>query len=522
MLCLPLVGDRMAVEGENPRHSREWGFAPGEEERRKIAMKDFRLTRRSGRRSAAAACIGAGLAITILAAIVAWWMPSLLGQGSFALGSLIIPASADALVVYALLLCGIGALIASFPRRSAIAKTSVYLDAENQVHTARQVELFLSLLDGELHGRRADRFYYTDTSRNANVKAYRDSLLRGGFLLIDVPQKARAKRKAHAKRGVQEYTHVIDAVDVELALHAYERALLGPAHQRVILVAADKDYFALMRRLKLQGHKVSVWARSPDHVFRAICDALGIPVRDLAEEELKVAHTQAPGSSAVTAPLFAVGNAALPTNLAPATSEATKQAAVSGAVTLSTLVRAFELTLQIAQHTETTASSSGGTRKERFNLFKTRLGGADTNILRRLGYDGKYKGADRFDYWLTHLDGLQVLRFDSRERVPQAVTADFVQAADNLYTFLQAIAATARGAVPAEAGIVRFESLCDALAQPPSAGQTDQTPGLRRLVASDNKRRVGHMYYFCRCARALGLLDFDDGDAQPVGIRPTM
>lgn len=172
---------------------------------------------------------------------------------------------------------------APFRELNPIPPISVYVDAENKSFSIPELKAFFRLLDTEIGNQHADRFYYFDAKQLADK--VRDTYQTGGFTLRDVPHKAQAA----PMRPVGAQT--VNAVDIAMALDILERALLGPKHQTIILITADRDYFPLLSRLKGWGHEVRLWARSPDAKFLEWCTGLGISVVDLDREpSLRIEH----------------------------------------------------------------------------------------------------------------------------------------------------------------------------------------------------------------------------------------
>jgi NYN domain len=145
---------------------------------------------------------------------------------------------------------------------SAIAPVTVYLDLENQIGAA-QVRDFMQKVREHVKGQQVDLLYYSNAAGSATGELYK-ALWRYGFRAMDVPYKG---------LGVKTIKNILD---VELSLHAYQRALLGPERQDIVLVAEDQDYIPLVYRLCELGHKVSVSASELPHTYKSLEPLLGI------------------------------------------------------------------------------------------------------------------------------------------------------------------------------------------------------------------------------------------------------
>ena len=496
-------------------------------------MRLFPVLRRSRVRVVCALGLAiAGLAAAIGAAISTWYassaLTSLLASWFASAGLIAFVDAPHALAAVGLSLAGLALLIstvspphrspaqappsvspprqgdvrpiqlnAPLRRQNPIPAVSIYVDAENTPFPRQQLPDLLALLNREIGSCSADRFYYADAHHGTNVAAFRDTYFQGGFQLVDVPHKSKAAPRR------PDGTQTVNAVDVAMALHVLERAIRGPEHQTIFLVTADRDYFPLISRLKNLGHAVTVWARSPTHSFARFCMTSGVSLRNLDDE---VPLRKEPPAVLMPSPILPL------------------PAARANEITVATLQRAIEVTLEQARLAEQPGPSSL-TPGKRYTLFKTRLGGADQNILRELGYDKRMEGWDRFQYWIAHLQALHVLAPASTGKLPRP-PADAMaptDAARLLHAFLQGVAATIQArAKEGNTTDVRYVDVANDVARDiarpqfteMAGGATDGTAQLRALLLPNAPRRIAHMRCFCSCARQLGLVSFGEDDAQ--------
>lgn len=490
-----------------------------------------------------------GLVAAIGAALSAWYVPS----GITALfASTGLPTVVDAtttLAVASLVLACLGVMVAAIPlphhtalqkpqvestptltataapppgavsirEQGPIPAISVYVDAENNPFSGRQLLDFFAYLDAEIGDRRADRIYYMDANRGS-MPSFRGAYSRGGFRLVDVPHESKFAPKR------PEGTQTVNAVDVALALDVIERALLGPAHQTIILITADRDYFPLIGRLKELGHTVQMWARSPSAAFIKRCGMMGISWKNLDKEipphnippaiqiQERATPLSAPSSLSVRLPLTGEPPAVdrgeiVPSPILPAF------VPLASETGQSTLLRAIEETIrqiQVARQPDAANLPPG----QRYTLFKARLGGMDQNILREIGYDRQIGKWSRLQFWIAHLQAIGILAPGPANTLPRRSQTSSVSpedAAQVFYLFLREVArATQVRATQSDTGDVRYLDVADSVAQPPLS--EDETARLRLLIQPDAPRRAAHLRFFCSCARQLGLMDFREDD----------
>lgn len=377
---------------------------------------------------------------------------------------------------------------------SIIPLVSVYLDAENQL-SEPAIHPFTKLLLTHLDGRRADLLYFLDASQTATGQKYK-TLYRFGFRPVDVP---------HDPTGAGV---VKEAVDRELAMHAYERALLGPPEQEFIIVTGDTDFVPLIYRLVALGHRVQIWAAPIREAYRVVETYLGVNVIDLSQviSELKIAGQPDIGATPLSAPRRrrrrpsrthlahppALLRVAAPTSLAQ---PGERQIYYAVAETM-------------AAHAE--ALSKFSTDNSRNIHFHTLM---RTTFEPRMAGVG-YSVGNWLDYWLEHLIALGLLLKVDGRIFPQRGSTTEEDAARSLFALSEAIAkvAAAIGAVH-EDGLVHTREVVAALAANGSSNGSAFEGGaeaLLRLVVADNGKRIAPARYFVRSARALGLLAFED------------
>jgi len=371
------------------------------------------------------------------------------------------------------------ALLIALPRRrpqlyqepapSAIAPVSVYVDAENQLQDSTTVRPFVAYLRKQLNGRRADLLYFANAMQPQTRATYKE-LYRFGFRPVDVP---------HAPFDDEE---IKDAVDMELSLHAYDRALRGPEHQVFILVTGDRDFLPLIFRLHALGHAVHIWAKQPPKSFRAIGAFLDtVRVFDLRDIFPPDSQTQPPKT---------------------AKGVHGDKPADRGAEPIS-IHQAMTYTLAILQEANATSTTHPGTTRR----FHDLLGEAFGNFLHRLGYD---RGR-RVDAWLELLVALGVLRRGTPGNVFERGSVDPALAAQHMEQFLHQLAvAIVALASQREDRVISYDSAVKRASAGISVDQPVEVERLRAMLTPSNRRWQAHSGYLCRCSRALGMVEFEE------------
>lgn len=461
----------------------------------------FFWSRRSGRRTALALV----LALVALLASLYLALPAD-GQHQVTDGWLTAVQSVSALGAGPLLavmvvFCFVASLafiiVPSYRRHSYIAtapslipSVSVYLDAENQL-SEPAIRPFTELLIAHLDGRKADLLYFLDASQTSTTPKYK-TLYRFGFRPVDVPHDPTGKGA------------VKEAVDRELAMHAYERALLGPPQQEFIIVTGDADFVPLIYRLVALGHRVQVWATPIREAYREVEAYLGIHVVDLSRALLQ--HTISPQPQVVATPLHSPKQKRrrLPHPRQSQPWQPPRVAAPASLAQQGEQQLFYAVTGTVAAHTE--ALRRFGTDVARNKSFRSLMSGKFSPRMADVGYSvGNW-----LDYWLEHLIALGVLVKVAGFAFPQRGSTSEEDAARSLFALSQAVAnaVAAIGAVH-EDGLVPMKDIAAALAAN-SSSFTGGAAALLKLVSDDNDRRIASARYFVRSARALGLLDFED------------
>lgn len=407
-----------------------------------------------------------------------------------------------------LIVCAV--LLVVLPRRrphsywvglpSAIAPVSVYIDAENQLQKSELVRPFVrhlrGYLDEHLRGRRADLLYFADAAQPAHRPTYKE-LYRFGFRPIDVP---------HVPFEDEE---VKDAVDMELSLHAFDRALHGGRQQQFILVTGDRDYLPLVFRLHALGHTVSLWAASPPPAFWAARDFLdNVQVFDLNEvfpRELDVSE------SAVTAPILGVQVAKRKaakrrhrrSGLAVAHRAVSSATLPTGPSERVTIADGITYTLEVIN----ALNASSGSAEKRRRLFPIRLGATQGNFLKRLGYEG----TSRIECWIAELVALGVLRSETPGGLLVQGDADPLLAASQMERFISEMSSAALElAQERQDRVITYLDVSTRIGVSAVGHSTDSENPLRALVIAGAPKSVAHSRYLCLCARALGYVEFDE------------
>lgn len=403
------------------------------------------------------------------------------------------------------------AYLAAHP--SLIPPVSVYLDAENQI-PERAIRPFIEFLMKHLDGRRADLLYFLDASQSATSRRYK-TLYRFGFRPIDVP---------HDPMG---HGHVKEAVDKELAMHAYERALLGPPAQEFVIVTGDRDFVPLIYRLAALGHRIQIWAAPVRPAYRTLATYLDVSVIDLTQVISELQMTPMPVNNA---PLSSPQSETKRRRASQRTRryERLDNPSFPRVPPPTTALRPGEEQLYYAIAETLSVRSESMTRfldnQSRNSYFHSLMHGKYSARVAGVGYSGGMW----LTYWLEHLIALGILeRIDGLivpPREPSATMQSLEEsAAQNLFVMVEAAAkAAAQPGVVREDGNVHMVDVAAAVAAN-SATIGELAAPLSALVAPDNPRRVTHVRYFVRSARALGLLEFADvADSLDLIARPRL
>lgn len=404
------------------------------------------------------------------------------------------------------------------PRPSAIAAVSVYVDAENQATTPEnaqalywEVRDFVKALRKEQNDVRADLIYFTDSTRVANSAlerrndkkaqerwmAYR-ALYRYGFRPVHVSHKPVGKVAAE------------NVVDMELALCAYRRALLGPSHQTIILVANDGDYYPLLYRLHALGHTIRVWATSLAEGYKELEESLGIETRLFGTPEETPAK---PGEKVLPK---GPGGRAVP---APATPPQALQALQIQVPPVNPAVIAkLDDAIAKTQSCLDDVAQPGQSAAQRFKLLGEKCS-RENDIPLRMGISSK----TRLAVWVWLLNGLGALA-GNPTTTPLATVPDTAPlAAGRLERLLAETASVARAMARATSGDhvvdVRavWRRVCEDARDP---AETDLAAMKAVMKATAHVQVEHYALSLCRCARAAGLLRFKE--LEGAGIQVTV
>jgi hypothetical protein len=450
-----------------------------------------------------------GLAIVWLALPVDWQQQAQNGVASAArwVGSL----DTTTLLVALIGICVVEALTLLFmpsyrkhpyliTAPTLIPPVSVYVDAENQLSEAT-IRSFRDFLTKYLDGRRADLLYFMDASQTAPSAKYK-ALHRSGFRPIDVPHNPTGQ-------GV-----IGEAVDREIAMHAFERALLGPAGQEFIIVSGDGDYVPLIYRLVALGHRVQVWALRPAPPYNVVAHYLGVNVIELTAI---LTESSSDGSDQAQSQIVA----------SPRLANKRKKKAMQrsshhpvfvpqGRQTIPAsgegkLYYAIAETLDAYQWSLDASKSE----EERNTLFHSALGNALRPRLISVGY-GIRSG---MDFWLEHLIAMHVFTLVPGRVFPQRGETSAEDAAHMMFVAAQASAraALAVGA-PHSSEIIVMSDVAAMVVSLPAAENEAENALLGLLRSTRGTKLWAHTRYFVRSARALGLLMFEDVPGKPDQI----
>jgi len=375
----------------------------------------------------------------------------------------------------------------------AIAPISIYFDNENQPIAVSQLPAFIAYIRSYIKGSRADLFFYADVNLPHNNRVY-GVLRRAGFKEIEIFHKGVGKSK------------VQNAVDIELALHAYERALLTRAHQHIVLIAADRDYIPLLIRLRELGHDVSVWGRSLSPALKVIAEKIGVTVWEFGKQFADAIPAKPPA----IAPSQTVTPASLEK---PVLSEQQRQAGQER------LQHAIALTLDIINTARQQITDDGALRA----LILARLAG-QTGLV-EAGFEGRHRAT----HWLTTMTALDAVRYSGDPPVLGAGEVDATRGAARFSQFLCELCdkVYALGRL-SPTGSVALKKLGHVIRQRATQKQNPYQ-AIYRLAAD----RPGYLLIFLHSARALNLLDFaeeaangvirlrPEGPVPPPAVQPT-
>jgi hypothetical protein len=376
---------------------------------------------------------------------------------------------------------------------TAIPPISVYIDAENQLSPGAILP-FTRFLMEHLNGRRADLLYFLDASKTATSAKYK-ALYRFGFRPIDVPHDPTGEAR------------VKEAVDKELSMHAYERALRGPEKQEFIIVTGDQDFVALVYRLVALGHRVQIWATPIREAYRTLATYLDVNVLDLSSVVSELQADPA-GSVAVALPVAKATSAPTPRRASrkkPVAKPPKQQyMPVPGVFSYTGEEQLYQAIVETV-NAQIRSQKRSRSDRDRNIYFRSTLGGELGPRLASVGYGA----GNRLDYWIEHLGVLGILEAEPGRSFPALGSGSMEAAASALFTMALAAAHRATEATPVrEDGLIHMHEVAVALANTPS--DSPKLVLLLPLVMDGGPRRSLHARYFVRCARAVGLIEFED------------
>lgn len=409
-----------------------------------------------------------------------------------------------------------------------IPLVTVYLDGENQ-HPEHAIKPFMRFLQRRLNGRRADLLYFHRATQTAGTAAYKKLRL-SGFQPVDVPHNPTGK------------SVMLEALDRELAMHAFERALLGPDKQLFIIISRDGDFAPLIYRLVALGHRVEIWASGPSEAYGEVQKYLntaqddGLPplveVIDLARH-IPEFRTQTALKTAVPRQSHPLPKSTVRTkssNLAlhhkplqPSTRNGSPRAKkynikqtllIPSAITASGEERIYRAIMRTADvHSAILERMPLAADEKRNMQFRGVLGMRSKYLLAKLGYGDGIGTSLR--YWLMHLSAVHVFKMTNENSFPVRDEADPVEATQRMFAMMRLVANAALALASATVdGVVRMHEIANKLASPRFDDSEPASP-LLLLIMPGNDKRTTHTRYFVHSARALGLLMFEDVPGRP-------
>lgn len=372
---------------------------------------------------------------------------------------------------------------------SLIAPITVYVDAENLL-SEQDIPSMVAFLRKFLDGRRADLLFFMDAERGASSKKYK-ALYRFGFRPFDVPHNPTGEKVMG------------EAVDRELAMHAFERALLGPPRQEFIVISSDADFAPLVYRLTELGHSVQIWSSTSVNAYRSLSRYVPLTLVDLSQV-LSEQSIEEPGDELTPATRTQETNKKRKSRKRPSGSAIFAQ--VTPPVHLvapgqEKLYYAIAATLSARRYCEDQYTRDSS----RHGAFQQLL---TSGLAPRIASVG-YSAGSWVDYWRDHLEASSLLAKTPGADFPSAGKVSAEAGTRELYAMAQACADAAIHAISNRPdGLLNMQVILPEVEA--AAAVHDASQALRALVAAENGRRATHMRYFLRCARALGLIQFDD------------
>ena len=466
----------------------------------------FLAAQRSGRVRQTLVFAGMGLLIAALATAATQWQSQIRDTVRFVfaelatlglapvpliLGGILLVA---ALIIYLAPLPKTHSYLATNPQR--IPRVAVYLDSENQLPNVA-IEPFLAYVRSFVGGKRADLVFFTDAAHTADGAQYR-ALVKGGFRPVDVPHK-----RVEEVDGDTDNTK--NAVDIELALYAYQQALLSPQPMEIVLVTGDRDYIPLIRRLWVEGHHVHVWALRIPTAMKELAQQLGVetaPFADLFQWERIGSPSRSAKPSKLKQPHGARATQEAPAR-APASSaqDAPQPAGRGSKIERAQLAQAFASSVQLLEQ----ARKKFEVDQSAIQLLSSRTGNYLKPITEALGFTGLGWTAR----WFLLLTALGVYaRPDAVSMFTRGNTSPD-EAAETLLRFLEEVSVSAYAlAKLTPDDVVPLANLRDRLLQPTT--QDPKTAALRALLEEDPRKEwLLRLKQVCHATASAGLMRYE-------------
>ncbi len=391
------------------------------------------------------------------------------------------------------------------PPTATVPDVSVYIDGENDL-SIKRIATFIEYLRGQLGGRRADLMVFMDALASSTDR-YK-TFLHYGFRLVNAP---------HDPTGTKD---MFEAVDREIALHALERGLLGPARQEFILVTSDGDFAPLVYRLVALGHNVRVWSSSESNTYEKLKEYLSVypeecyswvnlaPLLGAPPDEMHPAEKRDANRSKTSRKSLSI-RAAFARKSGGAKADMSNNVSwhepqihppqtpmLAGQ---EKLYYAIVATLDARQFCENNMTSDAS-RDSRF------IGLLGEQLQPRIA-DVGYFHPSKVEYWRMHLTAIGVLAAVPGAKFPKAGDVEAELGAQQLYRMAQVIAEAATLANPRPDGLLNMDVILLQLAKIELSPDAQET--LAPLIAVSNGQRFTHIRYLLYCARALGIMTFD-------------